>query len=133
MPEIQIAKMPIHVNNEQKSVNKNDILEKCKDGAYALNVSWGEKQSVHVPKRELLNEFVPNDTFCDLVDLIHTELNEVCERLRQGFHGIDAIGDNYVNVFMTGKPCTGKTTIAYALGAALNLPVYTVTLSKNTE
>jgi Mg-chelatase subunit ChlI len=60
-------------------------------------------------------------------------MNKVNLRLDSGLTGIDAIEKDYVNLLMVGKPGTGKTTLAYALGAATGMPVYSIALNKDSE
>jgi hypothetical protein len=60
-------------------------------------------------------------------------MGKCIDRLNAGASALDAIGKDYVNTMIVGKPGTGKTTLAYNLGAALHVPVYTVPCSKNTE
>jgi MoxR-like ATPase len=50
-----------------------------------------------------------------------------------GMTDIAAIAKDYINLFLIGKPGTGKTKTAYALAAALGLPIYTIAMTKNTE
>ena len=68
-----------------------------------------------------------------MLNKVKTRLEKVSVRLDGGMNAIDAIGKDYINVFITGKPGTGKTTLAYALGAATGMPTYTVAMTKNTE
>jgi MoxR-like ATPase len=53
--------------------------------------------------------------------------------MKDGIVGVRAIKNNYINIILTGKPGTGKTTLAYALGSTFGMPTRTINLSKYTE
>lgn len=132
-PAISIETMPVADTSKQTTEKDSDIFEACKKGFYYLDYCWEEHQTAYIPGVDKLESFVPNESFFTLVDLIHFELQQVLERLDNGAFGVKAIGDNYVNAILCGKPGTGKTTLANALGAAFGLPVRTISVSKNTE
>lgn len=117
----------------KKKVSAGDMFSEIKSGTYNIPYEWNESQKAKIPSMVSLETFVPSQTYFSLVSKVHTRLNNVMTRLDAGMVGVDAIGKDYVNVFITGKPGTGKTTLAYALGAGLGLPVYTVPMTKNTE
>jgi MoxR-like ATPase len=50
-----------------------------------------------------------------------------------GMDEIACIAKDAINTFFRGEPGSGKTTTAHMIGAALGLPVYVITISKNTE
>ena len=65
--------------------------------------------------------------------MIESKLEKVMARMDSGLEGLDAIANDYMNVFTIGKPGTGKTTMWSAVGAALKMPVYSVPITMNTE
>lgn len=105
----------------------------CRDGHYLLNYEWGEEVAGQIPDLSKLDDYVPTDSFFGLVDLIDSELTDVKVRMDAGKTGAEAIGDNYVNVIITGKPGTGKTTLVNALAATFGMPVYLVSPNKHSE
>ena len=115
------------------SSSVTDFLEECKTGAYEIGYEWSSEQQSRIRPFSFLNKFVPNEALRMMTSLAYYDLTEVSDRLLAGRDGIEAIGDNYLNMILVGKPGTGKTTTAEALSAALGLPIYTVPLSKNTE
>ena len=117
----------------RSNISNDELFEKMKLGETRLNYGWGDNQKERIPSPKSLEGFVPNKTFFSLVSKINTRLTNVLGRLDEGLTGIDAIGKDYVNLFITGKPGTGKTTLAYALGAATGMPTYTIAMTKNTE
>jgi hypothetical protein len=117
------------------STPEPDMLElaDCRAGAYKLDHFWGLEDEKFVPPLERLDSFVPTATFYSLVKLIDSELGEVLTRMQDGMAGVKAISNNYINIILTGKPGTGKTTMAYALGSTFGMPTRTVSVSKNAE
>lgn len=116
------------------SAVSEDFMEECKNGVYEIGFDWTEEQQKHVRPASFLDNFIPNEPFVDMVNLVNFDLNQVVDRINisgQADHSV--IEDNYLNVIMLGKPGTGKTTTAEALSAATGLPIYTVKASKNTE
>ena len=108
-------------------------FERCKRGECGIPYEWSERQQLKIPALSFLDGYVPTAAFYSVKRMIETKLEKVMERMDSGLEGIDAIGNDYMNVFTIGKPGTGKTTMWYAVGAALKMPVSSVPVTKNTE
>jgi len=116
------------------SAVSESFMDDCKNGLYEIGFDWTAEQLEHVRPASFLDNFIPNEPFVDMVNLVNYDLNQVVDRINiSGCTDSSVIGDNYLNVIMLGKPGTGKTTTAEALSAATGLPIYTVKASKNTE
>ena len=111
----------------------NDYLDRIKAGERIIGYQWEEQQQEKIPDMSFLDRFVPTAEYVDLCDMVYGNLNAASEELSNGASALDVLKSHYVNAMLLGKPGTGKTSIAYALGAALQIPVYTVVNSKNTE
>ena len=110
-----------------------DAFESIKRGEKRISYKWKDEQKTRIPTLESLNDFVPVPTYHAILNKILVRMNKVNLRLDAGLSGVEAIGKDYVNLMMVGKPGTGKTTLAYALGAATGMPTYTVALNKDSE
>lgn len=108
-------------------------FDDVKAGKFRLNIDWSDEANMYVPSLSELDDFVPSAKFYSQLRKLHYRLSRVVARMDAGFTGKDAIKDDYVNYMIVGRPGTGKTTMLYALGAALGLPVSTITISNNTE
>lgn len=105
----------------------------CKMGAYLLDHIWDIERLEDVQPIEFLDDFIPVPQFYTMVDIMHHELNAVLDRMKKGETGLRAIGNNFVNCQLVGRPGTGKTTIANALSATFGIPIKVVVNSKHTE
>lgn len=109
------------------------IFEDCLAGNCGIPYEWSENQQLKIPALSFLNGYVPTASFYSTKRMIESKLEKVMARMDSGLEGLDAIANDYMNVFTIGKPGTGKTTMWYAVGAALKMPVYSVPITKNTE
>ena len=131
MPPIAVFDESAVVEDEKEEKVVENAFQKCIDGDYVLPVEWADTKNI--PSRTFLDTFVPSPQYYATLRKIHSRLNKVITRMDAGMSGVEAIGKDYVNFFVTGKPGTGKTTMAYALAAALGVPVYSIPITKNTE
>ena len=111
----------------------DDYLEKIKNGEMIIGYQWSDQQQEKIPDMSFLDRFVPTSEYVDLCDMVYGNMNEAVEEIAEGLPTDQIVRTHYVNSILLGKPGTGKTSIAYALGAAFQMPVYTVVNSKNTE
>ena len=110
-----------------------EFLKKCLNSELKINFEWTIEQQKRIPPLSKLENFVPNEAFEVITSIAHCDLSEAQIRMSSGFSGAKAIGDNYTNVILVGKPGTGKTITVEAIAASLGLPIYSIPLSKNSE
>lgn len=115
------------------SNGNDDFLNDCKEGCYFVPYTWKDDQLSYIQSLEKLEGFVPNSTFKSILKKIEIRTQKVLKRIDNGLSDINALGNDYINLLMVGKPGTGKTALAYALSAATQMPVYTINLSQNTD
>lgn len=120
-------------SKRKETKNNKNIFNDVKSGKYIIPYSWSEKQQLKIPPLSSLDDYIPNKQFWSILNKISYRLNKVMLRLDSGEENIAAIAKDYINLFLLGKPGTGKTKTLYALAAALGLPIYTVAMTKNTE
>lgn len=130
MPSIDILDNTDNLASSDET-KSSDIWADCKDGKMVVPYDWDDKAAI--PSITTLDEYVKNSQFENTVTRIHKRLTKCLSRMDAGKVGTAAIARDYINFFITGKPGTGKTTLAYALGAALGMPVYSIAITKNTE
>lgn len=133
LPDFSDFTLEIETKATPETSPSSSRFNACSKGDYILDYRWDIDRRQFVPSLDKLKGFVPNDTYYTMVDMIEHELTLVNNRLKDGVSGIDAIGNNYINVQFVGRPGTGKSTIADALGATFGLPVRVVAVSKHTE
>ena len=106
-----------------------EVIDMCKAGKFRINYDWGENTK-YIPSLDVLDTFVPTKHFIPLIKKIDKKLKRVLTRMDMGMTGRQAIGHDYINVEFTGRPGTGKTTLAEVLAAVFGMPIY---ISKNSD
>ncbi len=118
--------------NGKRSFSKR--YQDCIDGVFAIDFKWSEAQELRIPSSSTLENFIPTEQFYSLMTKFTNKIDKLLPRMKNNNdNNLDIIQSDYINAFLAGKPGTGKTTLAYALGAALHMPVYTIPITKNTE
>lgn len=118
---------------EEKTSTECSFIENCKAGKYKINYPWDEEQKKYIQKESFLDNFESTKDFESLVKKIKYRADKILERFDMGLEGLEALQEDVVNCMMLGKPGTGKSTIVYAISAAMGIPVYTIVFSKNTD
>ena len=114
------------------------LLESCKKGDYLIDYEWDSSQKDYIQSLSSLEGFIPSEEFRMILNKIKYRTDRVLSRLggldlAKGQDRVTAIGSDYINLTLCGKPGTGKTKLAYEIGAATGMPVYTIACSHNTD
>lgn len=114
------------------STSTMEIVEPKED--YEVHFDgWTEEQKARIPSKKILDTFVMTPEASSIAKKVKFRMDKVIKRMNAGKEGIEAIGGDYINLLMVGRPSTGKTTIANAVAAMTGMPIYTVPFSKHTE
>lgn len=129
-----LEKMQEEPKTDAATAAKTDsVYDAAKNGDFRIPFTWDVNQLSYIPELSTLDNYVPDSNFFSLLNVAKAKLAKVQERMSRGEFGADAIKNDYLNTILVGKPGTGKTTLAYALAAALGMPIRTVTNSRHTE
>lgn len=109
------------------------LYSKMKAGEYLLNYNWNEDFSSSIKSLSSLDKFVPVPKFFRICQKIKFRMAKIQERLDAGMVGIDAIGNDVININLIGRPGTGKSTLGEALSAVFGMPVGVVKNSDDTD
>lgn len=114
------------------------LYEQALRGEFILPYPFADHEDAedivsHIPPRSLLEGFVPTKEYVTNLKRLRFILNKVVDRLMEGQDYKSAISGMACNMAWFGKPGSGKSFLADALGATLGLPVYHVGCSANTE
>lgn len=132
------ARDDVSSEGEVEIEDPDKILNAAKRGEYIIPYKWKPAQSEYIEDLSSLDDYIPNETFDNLLTKVSYRLNRILSRMGEDWEDtpqnrVKAIGGDYVNITLSGNPGTGKTKLAHILGASTGLPVYVVPLSKNTD
>ena len=95
--------------------------------------AWSEDQLKNITLPDALKAYVMTGTTLSVAKKVKYRMERVIERMDAGKIGVDAIGPDYINILMVGRPGTGKTATVDAVSAMTGMPIYTIPFSKHTE
>lgn len=129
--QIKFTEEAKKVSNSPKA-KKDSRFEKIKKGDFKVPYQWDEESSQHIPALSELDSYYPIAAFYDELELIKERCNDVLDRIKENpsMRLSDCPEGTWTNLLMMGRPATGKTSMAKALAAALQMPLYTIPLNK---
>lgn len=113
--------------------DEETLYERVKSGEFIISYDWPDEVKGRIPDIAGLEDYVPNEAFYSIMFKIYDKFNKCILRMDAGLTGVSAIKQDFVNLMCVGRPGTGKTTLAYAVAQALQIPIFTVAITKNTE
>lgn len=126
------SRIRTEVKKAEKKVSSTEKLWKdIKKGKFILDYEWPEEQKTAVIPLSFLDDFVPDENFFGMFGMFKAKLTMALKRIKSG--DTEAKKRDAVNVFLIGRPGTGKTYMLHALSAAFGFPIRSVAMSKNSE
>ena len=140
LKQVKVVETPeVEDKKVELVVSKDAFLESCKKGDYVIKHQWTEEQKALVPPLSFLDDMVSNVTFQKLVQKIKFRTDRVIPRMQDEPYAdddvkrINALGRDFINVTLVGKPGTGKSHNVHSAAAACGLPIYVVNCSQNMD
>ena len=118
----------------EKTKKSMTLWDEIKEGKYILDFPWSPEQQACVTPLSFLDTYVPDKHFYNVFNQVEKRLNMALKRIKDTEPlPCEASKKDAVNIFIVGKPGTGKTYMIFALSAALGLPIRSIPIGKNTE
>lgn len=133
LPELMIKELKEKTKKAKPKFDEKAFLKNAQKGKYHIPYEWREDQLDKIETPNFLNQFIPLPKFYSVCRQIKRKMDRVLERIDAGAEGVDAIGNDYINMTFSGNPGTGKTTWAHALSSVFNVPVYTTPIEKRSD
>ncbi len=115
----------------EKKTGKDVLFEDIKAGKHILDYEWPDEQKPFIIPLSFLDEYVPDNNFFDMFNTFQRKLQMALKRMKEG--DMAAKKRDAINVFLLGKPGTGKTYMLHALAAAFGFPIRITKMGKNSE
>ncbi len=115
----------------KKEAPKESLWEDIKKGKFIMDYEWPEEQKPAVIPLSFLDDYVPDENFFGMFNMFKAKLESALKRMKSG--ETEAKKRDAINVFLIGRPGTGKTYLLHALSAAFGFPIRSVAMSKNSE
>lgn len=107
--------------------------ESCLRGDHRLNYEWAPEAASHIPPLSTLDKFVPTTEFISMLVAVEQSLSKISKRMEDGFTGEDALGDEAVNLKLSGPPGSGKSFALKCLAAVLGMPFWVTSFNPNSD
>lgn len=118
----------------KRKKKRESLWDEIKGGKHILDFPWSPEQQACVTPLSFLDTYVPDKHFYNVFNQVEKRLNMALKRIKDTEPlPCEASKKDAVNIFVVGKPGTGKTYMIFALSAALGLPIRSIPMGKNTE
>ncbi len=130
-PFEELTKSEKAKKESKKESSSESLWEDIKKGKFIMDYEWPEEQRPAVIPLSFLDDFVPDENFFHMFNMFKAKLTRALNRIKSG--DTEAKKKDAINVFLIGRPGTGKTYLLHALSAAFGFPIRSVAMSKNSE
>jgi len=107
--------------------------ESCLKGEHRLDYEWAPEAVGHIPPLSTLDKFVPTKEFISMLVLVEQSLGKINKRMSDGLTGEDALGEDAVNLKLSGPPGSGKSFALKCLAAVLGMPFWITSFNPNSD
>ena len=114
-------------------VNKYWTWESCLKGEHRLDYEWAPEAVEHIPPLSTLDAFIPTADFISMLAITEQSLGRIKKRMDDGKLGEEAIGDDAVNLKLSGPPGSGKSFALKCLTAVLGMPFWVTSFNPNSD
>ena len=133
LPEMSVSIGSPRAVRRRDVAGNEALYDQIRNGEYVIPYEWNDEQKEKIMPLSYLDTYVPCDAFYSILRKMKRKSGKIIERLKKGGSVMDIIGNDYINLFLVGKPGSGKTVLAYAISAATGIPIYTIVFSKDTD
>lgn len=107
--------------------------DSCVRGEHRVNYEWAPEALEHIPPLSTLDHFVPTPEFIAMLAIVEQSLGKIKGRIDKGLTGEDALGDDVVNLKLSGPPGSGKSFALKCLAAVLGMPFWVTSFNPNSD
>ena len=113
--------------------------EAIRQGQYLIPYTF-DHGTDKIKSLEWLDSYICVGQFMDIIPIIYKSLMAILDRMTMypnyqsnETEYLKVIGDDILNITLSGRPGTGKTVLCNAIGSGLGMPVYSAPLTEGTE
>lgn len=114
-------------------VDKYWTWESCLKGEHRLDYEWAPEAVEHIPPLSTLDAFIPTADFISMLAITEQSLGRIKKRMDDGKLGEEALGDDAVNLKLSGPPGSGKSFALKCLAAVLGMPFWVTSFNPNSD
>lgn len=107
--------------------------ESCLKGEHRLDYDWAPEAKPYIPALSTLDKFVPTKEFISMLVHVEQSFGRISKRMADGLVGEDALGDDVVNLKLSGPPGSGKSFALKCLAAVLGMPFWVTSFNPNSD
>lgn len=119
--------------DEELAIEDYYTWESILRGDHRIDYEWAPEAVEHIPPLSTLDKFVPTKEFIAMLVLVEQSLSKIKGRIDEGLTGEDALGEDAVNMKLSGPPGSGKSFALKCLAAALGMPFWVTSFNPNSD